>query len=302
MFDMKTFLKRIYNFSNTWVGTIIFVLIFIFFIAQSFIIPSRSMVGTLYEGDMLLVKKFSYGIPLPQLPWVNWRIFPDIHHNGHLFEGRRPNRGEVVVFIPPHQKNVFFVKRNFAVGGDEVIFTKKGFYLYCHEGNEYIKKHFQGQEMLEFAGKLFVYEPYSKDHLGIHYAKDNWEFNLMEAIMKTDHNYVIANNGEDPSVERISMKPINLNGELAFYKKIPQDEFFMIGDNRDNSDDSRFWGSVPYRNIIGTPWVTLFSINLKNSQEVDAENNPKKRYTIRWNRMFKTISTLEEEMKKEASR
>lgn len=293
------FFKQLYAFSSTWTGTIILVLLFIFFIAQSFFIPSRSMVGTLYEGDMLLVKKFSYGIPLPQIPWINIRIFPDIHKNGHLINGKHPERGDIVVFIPPHKKNTFFVKRNFAIGGDEVIFTKKGLYLHANEGNEYMKGHYKGYEMLDFGGKLFALEPYSKDHAGIHYAKGNWEFDLMQMIDRNPDSLQVSNDGQNPSVPTISMQPITINGESAFYKIIPENEFFMIGDNRDNSDDSRFWGSVPYSNIIGTPWFIVFSINLKNSSEVNAQDDPKQRYTIRWERMFKTIPTLESKMKQD---
>ena len=287
------FFKQLYAFSTTWTGTIILVLFFIFFIAQSFFIPSRSMVGTLYEGDMLLVKKFSYGIPIPQIPWFNFRILPDFNKNGHLISGKHPSRGDVVVFIPPHQKNTFFVKRNFAIGKDEVIFTKKGLYLHANEGNEYMKEHYKDAQMLEFGGKLFVLDPYAKDHPGIHYAKGNWEFDLMQMINQNPQALSIANDGENPSVPKISMQAISIDGEPAFYKQIPENEFFMIGDNRDNSDDSRFWGSVPYSNIIGTPWFTLLSINLKNSPEANADINPKKRYTIRWERMFKSLSTLE---------
>ena len=91
------------------------------------------------------------------------------------------------------------------------------------------------------------------------------------------------------------MEPIFENGILMyFYKKISPDEFFMIGDNRNNSEDSRFWGSVPYKNIIGEPWFIYFSMNLADSLEVDAKNNPKQRYSIRWERMFKSMGGLEQ--------
>lgn len=61
----------------------------------------------------------------------------------------------------------------------------------------------------------------------------------------------------------ISMQLIQMEGEKVFYKKINNDEFFMIGDNRDNSSDSRFWGSVAYKNIVGSPWIVYFSLSLK---------------------------------------
>ena len=75
-------LKTLYRFCSSWTGTIIIVLLLIFFIAQAFVIPSRSMVGTLYEGDFLFVKKFSYGIPIPRIPWIEIPVLPDLKEMG----------------------------------------------------------------------------------------------------------------------------------------------------------------------------------------------------------------------------
>ena len=88
------------------------------------------------------------------------------------------------------------------------------------------------------------------------------------------------------------MKPFeDANGEIFFYHKVEDEHFFMIGDNRDGSEDSRFWGSVPYKDIIGTPWFIYFSLNLKNSDEAKLGN--KFIYKIRWERMFKGVEGLE---------
>ncbi len=63
-------IKKAYNWASSWTGTIIIVLGIIFFVAQAFVIPSGSMKNTLLIGDMLFVKKFSYGIPVPRIPWI----------------------------------------------------------------------------------------------------------------------------------------------------------------------------------------------------------------------------------------
>lgn len=297
------FLRVLYRFCASWTGTIIIVLFAIFFVAQAFVIPSRSMVGTLYEGDMLFVKKFSYGIPTPKIPWLQMAVLPDFRGDGHLIEGSRPKRGDVVIFIPPNRPKEYYVKRDFAVGGDEVIFTKKGLYLHPNEGDEYVDSHYKDDQVVIMMGKKFVFEPYSKDHPGIHYKNNNSSFDQMVFIANEIINSPFPERlgkNDDPQTLGIAMTPFDLNGEPAFYKKIAPDEFFMIGDNRDNSNDSRFWGSVPYKNIIGKPWFIYFSINLKNSIEAGVEQNPKEIFTIRWKRMFKSVESLEKTIKPQA--
>ena len=68
----------------------------------------------------------------------------------------------------------------------------------------------------------------------------------------------------------------------------------MAGDNRNNSFDSRFWGSVSYSNIIGQPWFIYFSFTKANSEEVGADTNTSERYITRWERLFKGIHGIEE--------
>lgn len=87
---MKKFFSSFYKFSSTWTGTITIVLFLIFFVAQSFVIPSGSMKRTLLIGDFLFAKKFSYGIPIPHLPWLEIPLLPDFNENGHLISAEGP--------------------------------------------------------------------------------------------------------------------------------------------------------------------------------------------------------------------
>ena len=243
-------LKKLYNWSGSWTGTVIIVLSIIFFVAQAFVIPSGSMKNSLLIGDMLFVKKFSYGIPTPTIPWLELAILPDFNGNGHLIEGAKPKRGDIVVFRYPHNPKVHYVKRCVAKDGDILFLQNKKLYLHPHEGNQYVQQHYKGYKTVMLQNMLFVEDPYRKDHPGIH---------------------------NDPSITRETSPYLKLFDMMPI--QVPKGEFFMMGDNRDHSNDSRFWGTVPYKYIVGTPWFVYFSWD--------------KNKTVRWDRMFKTPAELE---------
>lgn len=273
---IKNTLKKLYNFSNSWTGTIIIVLLVIFFVAQAFVIPSGSMKRTLLIGDHLFVKKFSYGVPIPHLPWLELAVLPDFRGNGHLINGEGPKREDIVVFRFPLDTSLHYVKRCVAVGEDEILYQDKAFYLRPHEGDEYIKKNYSSEKIVTLAGKLWVKNPYMDKYPGIQYTQ---EVDLFVEMMK------------HLSVNNLAMKPVHIE-ELpkrldgvnfnAFYTKVPKGEYFMVGDNRDKSNDSRFWGSVKYRHIVGKPWFIYFSWDDD--------------YLIRWDRIGRFVSTLQSDI------
>ena len=245
------FLKKLYDWSSSWTGTIIIVLGVIFFVAQAFVIPSGSMKNSLLVGDMLFVKKFAYGIPTPRLPWLEVKVLPDFNGNGHLIEGSKPQRGDIVVFRYPHNEKIHYVKRCVATGGDIITLKDKKLLLHPAQGNEYVMKHYKGYHLVTIDNKIFVVDPYRKEHPGIH---------------------------NDPSVVPDTtpyVQLFNVNPTI-----VPKGEYFMMGDNRDHSNDSRFWGTVKYKFIVGTPWFVYFSWD--------------KNKNIRWDRVFQTPSSLEQ--------
>jgi signal peptidase I len=246
---MSNFLKKIYKFSNSWTGTITIVLLVIFFIAQAFRIPSGSMKDSLLIGDHLFAKKFAYGISMPHIPFIEQSIMP-WSDSLRLLDGDKPKRGDIVIFRPPHNTKTHFVKRCVALPDDELFLSNKDLYIHHSEGDEWIKKNFKDYEIITFLGRLWVKNPYKKVHKGIH------------------NDDKIINNGHYHA-ELFNLPPI----------KIPKDNYFMMGDNRDHSNDSRFWGTVPYDNIEGTPWFIYFSL----------DDN----WEIKWDRIGKTMTDLE---------
>jgi signal peptidase I len=273
---MKSFFTKFLNWSNSWVGTIVIVLLVIFFVAQAFVIPSGSMKRTLLIGDHLFVKKFSYGTPTPHLPWLEVQVLPDFFGNGHLIEGDKPERGDIVVFRYPKQPKIHYVKRMIAVGGDEILFQDKHLYISFHEGEKWMHENYPKKKIHVIAGKTWVLNPYEEKFPGIQYDEDVNLFAQMKMFLSANDFAM------QPVI--VDELPKNFNSEFnAFYKKVPLGEFYMVGDNRDHSNDSRFWGSVPYSLIVGKPWFIYFSWDDD--------------YKVRWNRIGRFVDTIQNDEK-----
>ena len=192
------------------------------FLVEPFKIPSGSMMPTLLIGDFILVNKYTYGIRLPVI-------------NKKIIELNQPERGDVMVFRYPADPGLDYIKRVIGVPGDVVEYRDKklsidgksvaidnaGTYSYVGNGLNYItamvyKEHLNGvgHTMMTEPGKPAVFPPQVVDF---------------------------------PYRENCSY---NAEGE-GFVCKVPEGQYFMMGDNRDASNDSRYWGFVPDRNIVG---------------------------------------------------
>lgn len=201
----------------------LFPVILIVFLLRSFLfepfrIPSGSMLPTLYVGDFILVNKYSYGV---RLPVVNTKIIPI----------GSPQRGDVVVFRYPPDESVDYIKRVVGLPGDTVQYINKRLYI---NGT---------QVPVESKGDWV--DPNTMITLS--------EFS--EKLGEQPHRAVVDNRmgpglrGEPyPEARRWNACEYYDNG---FSCKVPQGTYFMMGDNRDNSDDSRYWGFVPDKNLVG---------------------------------------------------
>jgi signal peptidase I len=196
------------------------------FLYEPFKIPSSSMVPTLLVGDLILVNKFTYGI---RLPIINKKII-EIHN---------PQPGDVMVFKYPKDPSLDYIKRVVGVAGDKIVYKNK---------------------RLTINGKESVYQPLP-DFLGgerMVYSKQFTEnLNGVEHKILNDEQapaYLATPPDEFPQHELCSY---NTEG---FVCTVPAGHYFMMGDNRDNSLDSRYWGFVPDANIVGKAffvWMNL---------------------------------------------
>jgi signal peptidase I len=196
------------------------------FAVEAFRIPTASMEGTLLVGDFLLVNKAVYGA---QVPGTAMRLpaFGD------------PDRGDVVVFTPPHDPDKNYVKRLVGLPGDTLEMREKVLLL---DGTR-------------------VPEPYArhKDPLDVHTPGMRWQV-----------DYLV-----EPT-ERLRYRPTRDNwGPIM----VPEGRYFVLGDNRDDSEDSRYWGFVEEASLKGKPLFVYYSFNPRTLRHVPWLTE------IRWDRI-----------------
>ena len=199
------------------------------FLFEPFKIPSPSMVPTLLVGDLILVNKYTYGIRLPLI-------------NKKIFEVNNPKRGDVMVFKYPKDMSLDYIKRVVGVPGDKIEYKNK---------------------RLTVNGEVISYQalPDYLDEERLTYSKQ-----YLENLTGVQHK--ILNRPEAPdelsNIEPYPMREACEYNSTGFACTVPAGQYFMMGDNRDNSADSRYWGFVPDQNIVGKAFFVWMNLgNLK---------------------------------------
>jgi signal peptidase I len=201
------------------------------FLFEPFKIPSGSMIPTLLVGDLILVNKFHYGI---RLPVINQLVVPN----------HKPARGDVIVFRYPVNPSIDYIKRVVGLPGDEIAYINK---------------------KLMINGK-----PVPTESLPEFYDEDSLRYSLQfsEKLGSTEHR-ILVDKDRPPYIPEPAIEPFPFRDQCRYSGegvvcKVPEGHFFAMGDNRDNSQDSRFWGFVPERNIVGKAFVVWMNFgNIK---------------------------------------
>jgi len=189
------------------------------FLFEPFNIPSESMNPTLLTGDFILVNKFDYGVRLPII-------------NKKIMGTGEPKRGEVAVFRYPLNPSVNYIKRVIGLPGDKIIYD-------------------EGTLTINGLVVSKVAQPDLGDGISINFSREQ-----MGEHSHLTREFVVGPNDPWTASQAPFVNSLN-NGEFAnsnghhWEVTVPAKHYFMMGDNRDQSADSRFWGFMPEENLAG---------------------------------------------------
>jgi signal peptidase I len=284
---------------ESWIRSLIYAAIIAFiirtFFFEAFRIPSGSMKNTLLVGDHLFVNKIGYFIETPKyIPFTEVEI-PHLH-----LKTWSVNRGDVVVFeypgdrdeVVPHEKKVNYIKRCIGLPGDVIQIKNKQVYVngtifpnppesildrdteragsadprIFPRGAKWNKDNF-GPLKIPKTGDVL---PINKDNI------DQWQV----FIEREGHKVELGMNDQ-----------IMIDGKPATEYKVQRDYLWMMGDNRDDSEDSRFWGFAPMDNVVGSGMIIYWSwYNPPSSGNGDGYDPDEVQQThIRWDRIGNLI-------------
>ena len=200
------------------------------FLVEPFKIPSGSMLPTLLVGDFILVNKYTYGIRLPVL-------------DQKIISINFPKRGEVMVFRYPENPSLDYIKRVVGLPGDTIAYRDKRLWI----NGTPVKLKPDGEYTYVEAGANFVEAQLVTETLG-------------------DHTHAVLIQRGAPSVHLAGVRrfPFRKNcayNEEGFSCKVPPGHYFLMGDNRDSSSDSRYWGFVPEANIVGKAFAIWWNFD-----------------------------------------
>lgn len=206
------------EYSRSFFPVLLFVLVIRSFIFEPFRIPSGSMMPTLVQGDFIFVKKFSYGLRLPVL-------------ETKIIDMGEPERGDVVVFRLPSDPSINYIKRVIGLPGDEIVYRNHTLTI----NGEPVET--RASDIVEIRGN----DLYVNDELIMEMGRSN-SMSGVGMVPRTEHL--------DDRQHEILLQSGAYNDRDGVYT-VPAGHYFMMGDNRDHSKDSRYIGAIPETNLVG---------------------------------------------------
>jgi signal peptidase I len=295
-----TFGEHILSWVKTIVSSLLIVMVINGLLIASFVVPTASMENEVMAGDFLFVNKFIYGGSSPQtIPFLNTPL-PYFRLPGL----RDPERGDVIVFIFPGNRDQveadefqYYLKRCVATAGDTLEVKRVASPDGNHQDTAFVFINGVRQPVPRHVN--FIDVPVrADDHLATFpenagFTRDNWgpmripkKGDVLPLNDSTFYMYRIFIMREGHQVEKMG-EIVTVDGKPATSYTVGRDYCFGMGDNRNNSADSRYWGFVPYENVVGTPLIVYWSWPVEqHGRELTLGE---KLGSIRWERIFNGV-------------
>lgn len=265
------------------------------FFVEAFRIPTGSMKNTLLVGDYLFVNKVSYYLRSPKyVPFTSWEIPYFSIKTGSI------DRGDVIVFeypgdrdlVTPREKKVNYIKRCIGIPGDDIQIKNKQVFV-----NGVAMKNPEGMRYRDHAlapneidPMIFPKgAPWNKDWFGpIHIPKKGERITITPENLEQWEVFIAR---EGSQVKLGDNGQIFIDGQQQNTYVIKRDYLWMMGDNRDDSEDSRFWGFAPVDNVVGSGLIIYWSWYNPPKDSYGDGYDPEEvqKFQIRWNRIGKLI-------------
>lgn len=242
-------------------GALVVVMILNGLAVASFVVPTGSMEGTVRAGDFLFVNRVVFGPSTPQIiPFLNIPL-PYLRLPGL----RQPQRGDIIVFIFPGYRDEveprefqYYLKRCVAIAGDTVEIRNKR--LFVNGIEQPLPPH-----ALQSSLPLPPGDQYRTFPRGRGYTRDN--YGPIRVPKRGDTLWLTPENlleweifiRREGHAVALRQGQILIDGKPARWYVVERDYCFGLGDNRDNSEDSRYWGFIPMENVVGKPMVVYWS-------------------------------------------
>lgn len=215
--------------AHDFLPVLLLVLVVRSFLFEPFNIPSESMNPTLMTGDFVLVNKYAFGVRLPLL-------------NTKFIDSGRPQHGDIAVFRYPKNPKISFIKRVIGLPGDKIVFNS---------GELWVNGIKQPYHVEKTVALPIGYQDANGVSQSLSVQAQQWRVHLGQHRFLSQ--YVLPDQPKGAAAELVKTmsERIPLSLQQQWQVDVPAGHYFVMGDNRDQSDDSRFWGFVPDENLAG---------------------------------------------------